>query len=75
MTCAVQLDGARCALPLSSCDGRRPIGAAADDFIETHLPLMTVWKADDGHAEVQKIGDDREQGDLLAAVLRATVAC
>jgi hypothetical protein len=36
---------------------------------------MTVWKADDGHAEVQKIGDDREQGDLLAAVLRATVAC
>jgi len=30
---------------------------------------MAIGQSDDGHAEVQQIGDDRKQGDFLAAML------
>src|SRR4051812_18581190 len=46
------------------------IGRAAGDFIELHLAGKAVIEADDGHAEVQQVGDDRKQRGLLAAMLR-----
>src|SRR3984957_9789487 len=45
------------------------IGRAAGDVIELHLAGEAVVQADDGHAEMQQVGDDREKRGLLAAVL------
>src|SRR6202048_5609408 len=47
----------------------RAIGRAARDFVELHLARKAVIQADDGHAEMQQIGNDREQRDLLPAAL------
>src|SRR5271166_4274237 len=65
----LQFNRAGAALALAAGNRGRAIGAAADDFRERHLTLMAVWKADDRHAEVQEVGNDREQGGFLAAVL------
>src|ERR1700734_634196 len=55
---AIELDLARLALALAAGDGRRPIGAAANNLIQRHLSLEAVWQADDCQAEMQQIGDD-----------------
>src|ERR1700681_1880218 len=47
----------------------RAIGRAAGGLVELHLAGKAVIQADDGHAEMQEIGDDREQRGFLAAVL------
>src|SRR3982074_576861 len=42
----------------------RAIGRTAGDFVELHLAGKAVVEADDGHAEVQQVGNDREQRGL-----------
>src|SRR5204862_7341140 len=66
----LEFDGARLTLPLSASNGRRAIRRPADDFIQRHLPLMAVRQTDDGHAEVQQVGNDREERGFLPAVDR-----
>src|SRR5271166_2543130 len=70
VACALQFDRAGAALALAAGNRGRAIGAAADDFRERHLTLMTVGQADYRHAEVQEIGDDRKKRRFLAAMLR-----
>src|ERR1700721_1320081 len=64
-----QVERARLALTCAARHRGRSIGAAADDFVESHLSLMAVRQADDGHAEMHEIGNDREQSHFLAAML------
>src|SRR5579863_6078690 len=45
------------------------VGRAARHFVEFHLAAKTIVHADDDHAEMQEVGDDREQRRLLAAML------
>ena len=59
--CAVQFEGAGLALSLTAGDGGGAVGAATGDFIEGHLALEAIWKADDDHAEVHQVGDHREE--------------
>jgi hypothetical protein len=59
-------------LTLPAGDRRGAIWCAADDFVQRHLPLVAVREADDNHAEVQQVGDDRERGRFLTAVLGGT---
>src|ERR1700676_5294205 len=40
----------------------RAVGRAAGDLVELHLARKTVIEADDGHAEMHKIGEDEKQG-------------
>src|SRR6202048_5456224 len=47
----------------------RAIGRAAGDLVELELARKAVIQADDGHAEMQKVGNDGEQRGLLAAML------
>ena len=65
----VELIRARLALPLATRDGGRTIGTAARDLIELHLALKAVGQADNHQAQVQQVGDDREEGRFLATVL------
>src|SRR6185312_2926420 len=46
-----------CGLPraIAAGDCRRPVGRAARDFGERHLPGMTVVQAHDDHAEMQQV--------------------
>src|SRR6266403_3040177 len=53
MTRAREIQSTRVALSRTACDRGCAVRAAADDFVESHLPLVTVGQADDGHAEVQ----------------------
>src|ERR1700686_1521458 len=46
-------------------DRGRTIGRAAGDLVELHLAGKAVIQADDGHAEMQEVGDDREQRGFL----------
>jgi len=41
----------------------------ADNFVQSHLPRETVRQADNDHAEVQKVGDNRKQRHFLSAML------
>src|ERR1700686_2506621 len=50
-------------------DRGRAIGWPAGDLVELHLAGKAVVQADNGHAEMQQIGDDREQRGFLATVL------
>src|ERR1700733_9993818 len=50
-------------------DRRGAIWRAAGHFIEFHLAAKSIVHADDDHAEMQEVGDDREQRGFLAAVL------
>jgi hypothetical protein len=72
VTGARQFDFAGLARAIAAGDGGRSIGRAADDFAQGHLPLVAVWNPDDGHTEVQQVGDDREQGRFLTAVLSSS---
>jgi hypothetical protein len=65
----VELICTRLALTLTPGDGRGSVGAATGDLVELHLALEAVRQTHDGHPEVQQVGDDREEGRLLAAVL------
>src|SRR5437899_4680332 len=47
----------------------RAIGRAAGDLVELHLASKAVIQANDGHAEMQEVGDDRKQRGFLAAML------
>jgi len=57
------------AAAIAAGNGGGAVGRAAGHFIEFHLAGKTVVQADDDHAEVQQVGDDRKQRGLLAAVL------
>ena len=46
------------------------VGRAAGNLAKCHLSGMAVMESHNHHAEVQKIGDDREQRRLLPAMLR-----
>ena len=45
---------------------RRPTG----NFVKSHLTRVALVETDNHHAEVQEIGDDREQGRFLPTMLR-----
>src|SRR3984893_15674898 len=59
----------RLAAAVAGGDRGGAVGRAAGDVIEFHLTGKAVIQADNGHAEMQEIGDDREQRGFLAAVL------
>ncbi len=46
------------------------VGRAAGDLVQRHLAGVAVIETDDDHAEVQQVGNDREQRHLLPAMLR-----
>src|SRR5215468_2028138 len=60
---------ARQAAAVAAGDGGGAIGRAAGHLIELHLAGKAVIEADHCHAEMQEVGDDREQRGLLAAML------
>src|SRR5262249_22055974 len=55
---------------IAASDRRGTVGRAAGNLIQRHLPGMPVIETDNHHAEVQEIGDDRDQRRLLPAMLR-----
>src|SRR5467141_11467 len=57
------------AAAVAAGDRGRAVGRAAGDFVELHLAGEAVIQPDYGQAEMQEVGDDREQRGLLAAVL------
>src|SRR5882757_6436935 len=67
-----QLVRARLPLAAAARDRCRAIGCAAGYFIDGHLSLVAVGQADDQHAEMHQVGNDREEGGLVAAVLSRT---
>src|SRR4029077_5936195 len=67
---AVEFDLRRLALALGACDCGCAVGRSADDLVERHLAGMALRQADDDQAEVHQVGDDREKGGFVAAVLR-----
>src|ERR1700733_1233690 len=67
---AVEFDLGRLALALPAGDCGCAIRRAADDLVERALPRVAVGQADDDEAEVQEVGDDREERRLIAAMLR-----
>src|SRR6266478_479478 len=71
IACTRELVFARHAAAIAAGDRGRAIGRAAGDFVELHLALEAVIQPDHGHAEMQQVGDDREQRGFLAAVLVA----
>src|SRR5690242_19763942 len=66
ITRAGELIGAGLAAAVAAGDGGGAIGRAAGHLVELHLALEAVVEADDGHAEMQQVGDDRKQRGLLA---------
>src|SRR5213083_2596629 len=60
---------ARLTAAVAAGDRGGAVGRAAGDFIELHLAGKTIIEADDRHAKVQQVGDNRKQRGLLAAVL------
>src|SRR6266852_6043209 len=60
----------RQARAIAAGDGCGTVGRAAGNLVECHLSGMAVIESHNHHAEVQKIGDDREQRRLLPAMLR-----
>src|SRR5260370_16118941 len=66
---ASQLVVAWLAAAVAAGDRGRAVGRAAGDLVELHLAGKAVIQPDDGQAEMQEVGDDREQRGLLAAVL------
>lgn len=47
-------------LTLPAGDGSRAVRRASGDLVQRHLTPVAVVHADDQHAEVQKVGDDRK---------------
>src|SRR6266436_7753318 len=69
IACARQLVLGWLAAAVAAGDRGRAIGRAAGDLVQLHLAGKAVVQADDGHAKMQEVGDDREQRGFLAAVL------
>src|ERR1700691_4699335 len=69
MARAVEFDLRRMALTLRAGDRRCAVRRAAHDFFKRALPSVAVGQADDDQAEVHEVGDDREKGRLVAAML------
>src|SRR6478609_9337339 len=63
---ARKLVGGGLTLAVAAGDRGRAVGRAAGDVIDLHLAGEAVVQANDGHAEMQQVGDDREQRGLLA---------
>src|SRR5450756_1875961 len=57
------------AAAVAGSDRGGAIGRAAGDGIELQLAGEAVVQADDGHAEMQEVGDDRKQRGFLATML------
>src|ERR1700761_4322832 len=66
---AVELVDGGLPAAVAAGDRGRAIGRTAGDVVELHLAGEAVVQADDGHAEMQEVGDDGEQRGLLAAML------
>jgi hypothetical protein len=67
---AIELQFGRLALSLRAGDGRRAVRRFPDNLVKSHLPdVGYLRQADDDHAEVKEIGDDRKQRRFVAAVL------
>jgi hypothetical protein len=66
---SLELVRTRLARAVAAGDRGGPVGRAAGDLVERHLPGMAVIEADNHHAEVQEVGDDREQRRFLPAML------
>lgn len=60
---------ARLAAAIAVGDGGCAVGRATSNLLDAHLACEAVIETHDRHAEVQKIGDDREQRGFLAAML------
>jgi Domain of unknown function (DUF3459) len=69
MARAFEFDRAGLARTVATRDCRCAVRCAADDFRQRHLTLVAVGQADDDQAEVQQVGDDREERRFVAAVL------
>src|SRR6267143_1012309 len=66
---AGQLVVARLTAAVAAGDCSHAVGRAAGDLVKLHLAGKAVIQPDHDHAEMQEVGDDREQRGLLAAVL------
>ncbi len=71
VACAFQVDLARPAAAVWVGHGGRTIRSAAHDVLVVHLAGVPVIESDNRHAEMQQIGDDREESGFLPAMLRA----
>src|ERR1035437_11135679 len=60
IACARELVFAGLAAAVAAGNRGRAIGRAAGNLVELHLAGKAVIEADDGHAEMQEIGDHRE---------------
>ena len=69
IACAGEFVFARLAAAVTAGNRGGAIGRTAGDFVELHLAGKAVIEADDGHAEMQQVGDHGEQRGFLAAVL------
>jgi len=54
---------------IGSGDCGGSIGSAAANLVDAHLTGEAIVETDDYHAEVEQVGDDREQGRFLTAML------
>jgi hypothetical protein len=54
--CQFVFRGLAAAVPGADCG--RAVGRTASDLVELHLACKALIQADDGHAEMQKVGDD-----------------
>src|ERR1044072_4484530 len=69
VACAVELARAWHAATGAVGDRGRAIGRSALDLVHPALALEAIVEPDDGQAEVQQVGDDREERGLLPAML------
>src|SRR5690606_6321552 len=70
ITGTAEIGFARLARAIAVGDRRRAIGRAALDLVNTHLTGKAVIEPDDRHAEVEEVGEDREERRFLTAMLR-----
>src|SRR3546814_11883522 len=68
--CALVTGVQTCALPISISDRGRAIGRSTPYFIHAGLACIAIVQTDNGHAEMQQIGDDGKQRCFLPAMLR-----
>src|SRR5262249_22538593 len=66
---ACKFIGARESAAVAASDRGGAVRRPAGDLVELHLACEAVVEPDHNHAEMKQVGDDREQGGLLAAVL------
>ena len=69
VACSEQLVRARHTRTIPTGNRRGTVRRPTRDLVKGHLAGMAVVEADDHHAEVQKIGDYREQRRFLPTML------